>query len=87
VRHITVIDELARQLSGHTVLLIHLTLDNDIASTRGLAPTRRSSLESHSTERDVFSALPSRANLVVSVDRPLDQIVKSVVEFVQSSQC
>lgn len=82
VRHVDVLDEIARQLAAHRTVLIHLDFDGT-GELRGLDAASRRLAELHATEQDVLRALPARANIVVSTNPPLESVVRAVLEFLR----
>jgi hypothetical protein len=83
VRHSEVLDEVTRQVSGHDTVLVHLAFDSLNHSARGVDDESRLRAEGHSTERDVLTVLPSRADLVVSSSKPLDVVVDTVLVYLR----
>lgn len=80
VRHIQVLEEIIHQVAGHPTVLVHLAFEG---ARPGLDAEARQRAEQHSTERDVLDALPSKADLVVSADAPLEAVVDAVLNFLK----
>lgn len=84
VRHAEVLNEVTSQVSGHDTILVHLAFDSLSYPARGgLDDESRLRAEDHSTERDVLTVLPSRANLIVSSSKPLDIVVDTVLAYLR----
>ena len=83
IRHVDVLEAIKRNVTPTPVLLIYLQLDSQPeldsrAEHRGITPLSRPKLEAKSTERDVIEALPAVADIVVSAEQPMDQIVLKI---------
>lgn len=83
VRHADVLDEISRQVIGHPTVLVYLAFDGVRESPRGLDKESRRRAEQHSTERDVLDVLPSRADVLIPVDAPLERVVQLVLDFLR----
>lgn len=83
VRHANVLDEIVRQVAGHPTVLVHLAFGGTRENASTLDAEARQRAEQHSTERDVLDVLPSRADLVVSTDAPLESVINTVLKFLQ----
>lgn len=87
IRHAEAFQTIARLLSPHRVVLIHLTIDEEMlrerSKERGLEPGKRATWESHSTEQQVISTLPNIADLTVDANMPLDEITRRITGFLQ----
>lgn len=86
IRHVEVFDAIKRIAAPTTALLVHLQLESEVelavrAGRRGIAPEARTDLEQHSTEHDVIRELPELADLVVSAEAPVEQIVGAINAF------
>ncbi len=86
VRHEEVLDEIIKQVAGHPTMLVHLAFEGSRQSPDALDTESRRRAEQHSTERDVLDILPSRADIVVSVDAPLESVVEAVLNFVKEHE-
>jgi hypothetical protein len=86
IRHVEAFQTIGRLLPSHRTVLIHLKIDSEEAlgarfAERGVGFEKRAKWESHSTERQVLSTLPTIANLVVSADLTLDEITAQIISF------
>lgn len=84
IRHIEVMDGITRLVAPHRAVLVHLALDNGLERSRDLDADLRVAAEKHSTEQDVIHRLPQRADLVVSSNEPVEQVVNTVASFIRA---
>lgn len=84
IRHAQALLELARISKPLPAILIHVEIDEAVRNERIDHHTKRhiGSFESHSTEDDVSSVLPSMASIIVRGYEPLSDVVDEVVAFV-----
>lgn len=86
IRHEEAFRTIVRLLPSHKAVLIHLTIDNEEVlrarfAERGIGSEEREKWEIHSTERQVLSALPRIASLVVSANLTQDEITAQIMGF------
>lgn len=89
IRHVQIFEAIKRITAPSMTLLVHLQLESDgelgvRAERRGIEAEARARLEQHSTERDVIAALPSVADLVLSAELPIEQVVGSIDLYLSS---
>lgn len=87
IRHIEALQTIKELLAPSQVVLVHLAVESEEAlydrtMLRGIEFAERVTWETHSTERQVLSTLPEKADLIVSADLPLPDVVERVVGFV-----
>jgi hypothetical protein len=86
IRHVEAFQTIGRLLPSYRTVLIHLMIDSEEAlhvrfAERGMGSEKRAKWETHSTERQVLSTLPTIANLVVSADLTLNEITAQLMGF------
>lgn len=84
VRHVAVMDDITQLIAPHRAVLVHLALDDELERSRDLDAHTRVAAEKHSTEQDVIHRLPQRADLVVSSNEPIEQVVNTIVSFIRT---
>lgn len=89
IRHVAVLEAIRKIVAPAEAVLVHLALDSESelrarADSRGLAPDQRTRVERHSTELDVQQALPKLADLVLPAERPIEETVATIAEFLES---
>ena len=87
IRHVDVFSTLSRLLPDCTVSLIHLDLDDNLRRSRmaGRGDDRAdfSRAENHTVEQDLQDSLPMRADLIIDVSAPLNEVVEKCLRFTQ----
>lgn len=91
IRHVEALEAIKQLLASTHVLLVHLAIESETALRdrtvqRGLEFGKRATWEAHSTERQVLSTLPEYADLIISADLPLPDILQRVIEFISGPQ-
>src|SRR6266702_3054160 len=88
IRHIEAIDTLRLLIAPSELLLIYITVNETTRKTR-LRERKTAdyahiqSIEDHSTEIQVKTFLPQKADLIVSGDRSKDDLVRDILLWVQ----
>lgn len=88
VRHTDIVFRLARLVKPYDFRLVHVMANKDIRAarfeSRGELASHLNSFESHSTELEVSRELPEVADLIVSGDQPIEQLVEQVAKWAES---
>lgn len=91
VRHVEVLETIRRITYPVRTLLVYLALEAEAelgvrAELRGVSSGARADLEQHSTEIDVIRALPDLADVVVSAENSVEQIVDTINTFLDGQR-
>jgi len=85
VRHVGILDRLTTLVSPSPLKLIHVSTPEEIRiarlQSRGENATLLSRHDAHSTEHDVTSELPRRADLLLDGSEALEQLVQTSTEW------
>jgi hypothetical protein len=90
IRHVDAFLAIAELTAPIRAVLVHLSLDGEkgLASRAmrgGIDTALLREPESHSTERDVIGRLPEIADLVVTCERPQEEVVRDILQFLSKS--
>lgn len=86
IRHAEAKENLSSIVAPLRFALVYVTTDDDTLLARRAASNTRdfADIESHSTEAQVMSTLPSLADLTVDGGMPLQDVVTKVVTFIDT---
>ena len=90
LRHKEILDALRRIVAPLEVRVVYLEIDDQrrherLMQEEHVDEKKLSQVEAHSTEKQVANVLPNLADLTVSADRPVDDLVRDIVTWVHQA--